>query len=567
MLAAVGGLDEDDALDAVDEALAAQVLAPAGGAEMYAFAHNLFRHTVYDEVSGPRRVRYHRRAAEALEAAGGGQLTPTLAAELAAQYHASRTLPGAEKGVGPALLAADHAEAVGAFGKAETFLRMALEILEGEDDRRPRLLGRLGTTLAWALSFEEAARVAAEAGEAIAAAEGPDEAAVYLSDAAYTCAMAGGVPFAWELARQGLARQAVNLASARKDVAWARMVAFDYQRQEVEDPDYPGIPLDTPVRREAARILRDAHLDPIGPAPMEAVFASRDEALTSSNLVVQFYWAGEYRAPLPQLEAEAERALARGQLNRAVRCWSFIGLTQCVLGNLDEARHALEEAKTLAARVGQPNFNVLQAQEILVGAFDEGYEELVATLVPLTTADIPALAWARGFLYAYLARASSRVGAADDAMHYLDLLAPWLDRAPAWSVGFVTMACHAADTLWTLESVKHATVIEQALHAKVITPDFRSPMVDGRLALAQLCALQGRPEEAHKWLDEARQVLRGQGALPLLAICDFHEALMLRRHSADAHEARPLIESALSQFQTLGMTGWVRRAEALLTGA
>ena len=45
-------------------------------------------------------------------------------------------------------------------------------------------------------------------------------------------------------------------------MAWARMVAFEYQRREAEDPRYPGIPLETPERVLAARILRQAHLDP-----------------------------------------------------------------------------------------------------------------------------------------------------------------------------------------------------------------------------------------------------------------------------------------------------------------
>ena len=252
-------------------------------------------------------------------------------------------------------------------------------------------------------------------------------------------------------------------------------------------------------------------------------------------------------------------------INRAARCHAFIALTQCPLGHLEEARHGLEEAKALAARVGQPNFNVLQAQEILASAFDEGFEDLVALLTPLTTANIPALAWALGSMYAYLARASARLGQDQDALRYLGLLAPWLERAPAWSVGFATMACHAAEALWALERLDHAAVVEYAVREKVIEPDFRSPMIDGRLALARLCALQGRHEEVEKWLGEARRVLDEQGALPLLAICDFDEALMLARRGGprDAERARPLLERARSQFTDLGMTGWIGRAEEL----
>jgi hypothetical protein len=90
-------------------------------------------------------------------------------------------------------------------------------------------------------------------------------------------------------------------------------------------------------------------------------------------------------------------------------------------------------------------------------------------------------------------------------------------------------------------------------------------MVDGRHALALLCALTDRHEEAARWFAEARRVLAEQHALPLLAICDHDEALMYVRRGApgDADRARPLLESARKQFEAIGMTGWIHRAEEL----
>jgi len=63
-----------------------------------------------------------------------------------------------------------------------------------------------------------------------------------------------------------------------------------------------------------------------------------------------------------------------------------------------------------------------------------------------------------------------------------------------------------------------------------------------------------------------RQVLDEQGARPLRAIVDYDEALMYARRGApgDSERARPLLDAALRQFRTLGMPGWIRRAEALL---
>jgi tetratricopeptide (TPR) repeat protein len=558
--ATVGGLDEDAALDALDEALEAQLLQPAGGVDAYRFTHALIRHTLAAELSPSRRARLHLRAADALAAASGGERTPARAGEIASQYRRAAGLPGAERGVEPALVAAGHAESVAGHREAAEFLRIALDLAPDDDSRRPRLLGRLGMALAWSLAFDEAVAVAADAGEAIAGTEGHDAAAQYLSDAAYTCSLAGGQTQAWALAERGLAH-----AGERRDVAWARMVAFDHERRSAEDPEHPGIPLDTPERAEAARILRDAHLDPLGPGPMEAVFHSRDEARTSSNLVVLLCWASEYEAVLPQLEVEADRALARGQLARAARCSAFIALCRLAQGRLDEGRRALEEGQALAARVGQPIFPVLQVQELLSVATDDGLEELAAVLTPLATANVPAIAWALGNLYADLARIGARTGQDQAALRYLGLLAPWLERAPAWSAGFQGVAGHAADALWVLERLDHVALVEHALREKVVAPDFRYPMADGRLALVRLCALQGRHEEAEEWFAEARRVFNEQGAHPLLAIADYDEALMYARRGGpgDAERARPLLNAARAQFETIGMTGWLRRADDL----
>ncbi len=144
-------------------------------------------------------------------------------------------------------------------------------------------------------------------------------------------------------------------------------------------------------------------------------------------------------------------------------------------------------------------------------------------------------------------------------------MVPWLERAPAWTPNLVAMACNAAETLWLLQRLDHIETVEHALREKVIAPDFRYTMVDGRLALARVCALHGRQDEAVQWFAEARRVLSEQGAAPLLAVTDFDEALMyVRRGGAgDINRSRPLLEAAHRQFEDLGMTGWISRAEEL----
>ena len=556
----VADLDEDEALDAVDEALAAQVLQSAGGTEAYVFTNGLLRQSLYAEVSPTRQARLHRRVAEALEAAYGDRPTAGQAGEIASQYHRSRGRGGAERGVVHALAAAAHAETNGAHEEAARFLRMALDLSALDDPPRLRILGRLAMALTWALRFDETVPVATEAAEAIAAAEGADAAAGFLSEVAYACAMAGSWPHAWALAPKGL-----GYAGAKRDIAWARLVMFDHQRRESEDAEYPGIPLDTPERAQAARIIREAKLDPMGPAPMEAVFAAREEALTSANIVVLNYWYGDYAKAAPLLGAEVEQALAKGQLARAARTLAMVAVQQAALGRLDDVRDTMEQSEALVARLGMPVPTIMQAQEVIATATDQGLEELAGAVAPLTATVIPALAWLQGGFYAYITRIAARLGQPDEAVRCLGLLVPWLERAPAWTLGLPMMASHAAEALWVLERQDHLDLVETALRDKVVAPDFRNPMVDGRLALARLCALTGRHDEALSWFTKAREALTEQSARPLLAITDYDEALMYARRGGpgDAETARPLLEQARAQFESIGMNGWIRRADEL----
>ncbi len=362
VVVAVADLDEDDALDAVDEALAAQVLQSAGGTEAYVFTNGLLRQSLYAEVSPTRQARLHRKVAEALEGAHGDRPTPAQAGEIASQYHRSRGREGAERGVDHALSAAAHAEANGAHEEAARFLRMALDLAPEGDSRRLRLLGRLAMALTWALRFDEAVPVAVEAAEAIAAAEGSEAAAGFLSEVAYACAMAGSWPHAWALAPKGLGYAGRQAGCCLGPPDHVRPPAPRGGGRS-STPAFPSTRRSGPRRPPSSRAAR---LDPMGPAPMEAVFASREEALTSANIVVLAYWCGDVATALPLFKVEVEHALAKGQLARAARTEALVAFGEAGLGRLDTARDTLERTEVLAARLGMPVPSILQAREIMV---------------------------------------------------------------------------------------------------------------------------------------------------------------------------------------------------------
>jgi hypothetical protein len=83
--------------------------------------------------------------------------------------------------------------------------------------------------------------------------------------------------------------------------------------------------------------------------------------------------------------------------------------------------------------------------------------------------------------------------------------------------------------------------------------------------MARLCALTGRFVEAREWFGKARHVLDEHGARPLRAITDFDEAWMevRRGRAGDRQRALTLLDTARGPFESIGMPGWLRRAEEL----
>jgi tetratricopeptide (TPR) repeat protein len=565
IVADVAGLDEVVALGAVDDALAAQLIRPGSQSEWFDFTHALFRHTLYAELTPPRQVRLHRQIAEAMERIWL-RVTEHVA-EIAYHYSRSAVLPGVERGVAFAIAAADRAEATYDHDEVATFVRIALELAPDSDPRRPRLLGRLGLAYTLTLKFAEALKAAAAAADAIASSEGEAAAADYLAAASTTMRQAGYEDGAGLLASQGL-----RYVHNRKDATWASLTMMDIVREEAQDPDYPGMSLDSPRWHELFKILENVppeqHLTAFWGAGWWP-FPSRDELLGSTSRhspTMLSFFAGHYRQAVPLWEDLATRAEREGRIVAVLLGWAQAARCHTALGNFEAARAAYRKGRDAGSRLSIISTQVIQlvtARDDMWLALGEGWDPTAAT----------AALGGQSFAFKYnaagyraaTARVYAHLGMAQEAADLLRTLVRPLELAPGWMPNFTRMACDAASAVWLLNHVEGIEIIERNLRQKVVAPDFRYPMQDGRLSLARLCALRGRYDEAADWFGKSRAVLEQQGARPLRAIADLDEAIMYvrRNEDGDRHRAAPLLSVATMQFRTLGMTGWLRRAESL----
>lgn len=167
---------------------------------------------------------------------------------------------------------------------------------------------------------------------------------------------------------------------------------------------------------------------------MEGVLDSREQARESSNLIVHTVWAGEYARSLPLLESEGEAALARGQLARAARGMFIAAGCSTALGRFEEARGTLERAQHLIDRLGVPVFALLESRARLALATGEVDEDLAATFEHVAAAPHPAAVWGLGWIYGNCATFAVWQDRPGDALRFLQLLVPWLERAPAWTM-------------------------------------------------------------------------------------------------------------------------------------
>ena len=170
-LARLGGFEQTELLELLDEAVQARVVSELPGAQgRMRFAHALIRDTVYEGLGRARRAQLHRQAGEAVEALHAGDRDSQLT-ELA--YHFSQAAPvgDVQKAVDYCRLAGDRAIRLLAYEEAVRLFRMALALTRAADATRCEVLlaigdaqARSGDAPASKQTFQEAAELAGSLG-------------------------------------------------------------------------------------------------------------------------------------------------------------------------------------------------------------------------------------------------------------------------------------------------------------------------------------------------------------------------------------------------------------------
>jgi len=555
--AAISELNEDQALAVIDEALKAQLVETASELDCYDFVHALVRETLYQALNPSRQVRLHRRVAEIMERVYG-ERAGEHAAEIAAHYHRSHSLPDAQRGVPFCLTAAESAIARVAYSEAAAQLRAALDLLPTDAPERLRIRSRLGLVLVGAAHFEEGAALTRQVAQRLAVDESAAAAASYLADIVRALFEVGGAAHIFPIALDGL-----RYTGNRRDETWATFKIFEIRAREISESN--GIPMDTPERRELAEVLERAS-GPIRERFYYRRLTSRAEVIASDPEPGRFFPVGDYRGGIRSMRRRLSEPTYQGRIGISLMAWTDISRWHVALGEFDLAQEAKQQAIALANRSPEPSHHtahLISAEDEWRLARDEHWDEPMQTLGPGMSGE-EELSY-RVTITAATARTLAHLGQADKAIRRLSSILAAIEQAPGWMENYARIVCDAAATLWLCQRVDGIEIIERNLLAKVIEPDFHHPMMDGRLALARVCALQGRFEEAQQWFAKARTALDRQGARPLRAITDFDEAWMYIRRAApgDASRAGPLLDAALEQFQEIGMPGWIRRADTL----
>ena len=580
VLVAATELDDETMLDCLDETLSTGIIRPVADADAYEFSHSLLRQTLYDELSPSRRTRLHRRVAQALERAYAGRETE-VAAELAVQFHRSRSLPGGEQGVSLALLAAERAAARYAHAKAVIYLRMARDLAAStRPAQRAEILCRLALAEVEALMVERSIETVEEALAALteAGAE-PGAVADFLRLAAWSLNDAGA-PYE---AVTSLVERGFASTSGKRDLAWARLKLAERPIEKLSagplragrwlgfDPEAVRIGRESGEEDDYARTIE--LMDWRSRAETEELYrliqtwTSPPVAIHGLSVIVRDFVTKH--GAFVEAEEVCTRLIELGDRvgSVAARSFGLLYLTHvhAARGDLTLARESLGRANEVIDRLGSGHrLKVLRKfVEFMLGQYTDVDLSHFARIESERAFDPRTHPWLTLLHASAATYAHARSADAAEARRYLAWIVPAIGTLDPRTINQGASVFFTAAAAWELGEAEHAGELKRLALDLLVSDVCDYTPVSSELTVARMAALLEDLDEARSYFERARQVLDERGTRPLRAIVDYDEAIVLRPHDSSA--ATALLETARGEFAELEMKGWLKRADALLS--
>jgi AAA ATPase domain len=574
--------EQDELLDTLEAAVSAGLIVEAPDViDRFAFAHSLVRETFYERPIASRRLRMHRRVAEALEVSP----LPVHPAQLAHHYFEAREVGGADKAIVFSLQAGVAAQTSHAYEAAVEHYERALSILPlvGRDDISARcdLLLSIGSAR-WQASlpnprsaFADAlvlarelgspgrmARAALGAGGRFYAPAAPDLRYAELLGEVLAALEPGDSSLRVRL----LARLAENLVFAEPSMQAIEPAeaALEMARRLAE-----------PTALAAALLGRHAALLDVEHASErrrigEEMIAVAGELEDPELGALGRHWLLYDLAELGELEharrrhAELERLAAELQqplYRHSGLAWR--GVWAGLAGKFTEAERHARESVRLAERAGAPEAQAHFTAQLVAIRREQGrLDELLPQISRLADGGADAIAWRSVLPLAHLdggdrARARAAYERACDSPRPRSLLRL---TATAW-------LCEAATELGDAEGAERLYTELVPYADRLIQWTFTGNAGSVRRVLGRAAAAAGRRDEASEHFEAAMRRHAGLGAEALLARtqCDYGEVL-LHGTRAERDSGRRLLHAGAATARRLGMGGVAARTARLVGG-
>jgi tetratricopeptide (TPR) repeat protein len=400
LMAAVEGQNENKLLDALDEAVGAQLLA-ADGSEAFAFTHDKIREVLYEELNPIRRRRLHRRTADGLEQHREKAHVPV--EKLAHHFiHAGEY----ERGLIYAKQAAAEAERIFAYDEAMAAYGRALECAESLGLENEMLLIEEATGNA-ALASGDTLRATSHFERALALAHDPRERARIQCQAASSL-VTNGDPRGLEYVREALR----VLDPETDPLETANALAIEGRFHHLAGRHHEAIPL---LERavDLATPAVEKEITPFGAALMSTMlgflagahqhlgrfadgnvwawraveFGQKHEVPLAQALGYEYLGencmnAGDWELALGY--AAHEREIAARLHSRERQAWTYLVTSLSYMtsdrspGDLQSAEHELRAGMALAESIGEQRLALLLKGNLAIllanlGRFDEAF--------------------------------------------------------------------------------------------------------------------------------------------------------------------------------------------------